>query len=179
MPAPRKIDRLPPEIREWLKVELVAEGFGNYVAVTERLNARLEERGEEMRVQKTAVHAFGQEYKEFVRLQEATGAWAEGWVAENSVADEAKRHSVLFQMVTALAFKSMEGRMTRAADEIDPKELHYIGRMLKDIIQSSGIREKLVADVRAEYAAKLNAAEASGGIDAVAAEAARRIMGFA
>lgn len=32
MPAPRKIDMLPPELRDWLKAELVGRGFGDYEA---------------------------------------------------------------------------------------------------------------------------------------------------
>lgn len=179
MPAPRKIDQMPPELREWLKAELVARGFGEYEALAAALNFRLEEAGLELRVQKSAVHAYGQEYREFVKLQEASSAWAEGWMSENGLADDARRHNVLFQMITSLAFKVMQGQMTREADEIDPKELHFLGRMMKDVMQSAGVREQLIAAERKVQAAKLDAAVASGDIDGEAAAKARRIMGFA
>ncbi|MBP7243206.1 phage protein Gp27 family protein [Amaricoccus sp.] len=178
MPPPRKIDQMPPELRDWLKSELVQRGFGDYEALAEALNFRLEESGLELRIQKSAVHAFGQEYREFVKLQEASSAWAEEWMGENGLADDARRHNVLFQMITSLAFKVMQGQMTREAEEIDPKELHFLGRMMKDVMQSAGVREQLIAAERKAQAARLDAAVASGDIDGEAAAKARRIMGF-
>lgn len=190
MPPPRKVDRLPADIRAWLQAELKGRGFGDYVALTEDLNFMLEERGEELRLGKSAVHAYGQEYAEFVKYQEEAGAWAASWMADNGLEEEAQRHNVLFQMVTTLAFKVMAAQMNREGDEIDPKELHFIGRMLKDVMQSSGIREKLVAEERERVAeaardeerraqaAKLDDAAADGRINAEAAQAAREIMGF-
>jgi hypothetical protein len=178
MPPPRKVDLLPAELRAWLQEELRARGFGGYEELAEALNFRLEEAGSELRIRKSALHAFGQEYEAFVKLQEQAGDWAAGWLADQGLADEAKRHNVLFQMITALAFKVMQAQMTREGDEIDPKELHFLGRMLKDVMHSSGIRESLIAAERKAQSDKLEAAVASGDIDAEAASKARRIMGF-
>jgi hypothetical protein len=50
--------------------------------------------------------------------------------------------------------------------------------MLKDVMASSGMREKLIADDRKAQAAKLEAAVEAGDIDADAAAKARKIMGF-
>lgn len=179
MPVPRKVDLLPPELRGWLQEELRARGFGDYVELSEALNFRLEEAGLELRIGKSALHAYGQEYQEFVKYQEEASAWAAGWMQENGLEEEAKRHNVLFQMVTTLAFKVMQAQMTKGGDEIDPKELHFLGRMLKDVMASSGMREKLVADERRAQAARLDAAVAEGSIDEAAARRAREIMGFA
>jgi len=55
----------------------------------------------------------------------------------NGLEDEAKRHNVLFQMITTLAFKVMKAQMTKEGDEINPQELHFLGRMLKDVMSSS------------------------------------------
>ena len=63
MPPPRKIDLIPQEIRLRLQDLLKERGFSDYVAVTEDLNFWLEEAGLEMRVGKSAVHSFGQEYE--------------------------------------------------------------------------------------------------------------------
>ncbi len=82
-------------------------------------------------------------------------------------------------MVTALAFKAMESQMTREGDEIDPKELHFIGKMLKDIMASAGIRQNMLQAERKAQSAKLDDAVAAGDIDLEAYEKARRIMGFA
>lgn len=82
MPPPRKIDLLPAAFREQLQAELRESGFGDYVGITERLNFRLEEAGLTLRVGKSAVHEFGAEYREFVRLQEQASDWAAEWLGE-------------------------------------------------------------------------------------------------
>lgn len=179
MPPPRKVDLLPPELRDWLKSELQLRGFADYEALSDALNARLDAQGQELRIGKSALHAFGSEYRQFVELQEQAGAWAEGWMNENGLAGEAQRHNVLFQMVTTLAFKQMKAQMEKDGDEIDPRELHFIGRMLKDIMASSGLREKLIEEERKAQASKIDAAVENGDLDVVAAQKAREIMGFA
>lgn len=179
MPPPRKIDLLPTELRQWLQEELRVSGFAGYEALAERLNFRLEEEGLELRIRKSAIHAYGVEYEAMVKAQEEASAWAVGWMQDEGLADEAKRHSVLFQMITTLAFKVMKSQALKEGDEIDPKELHFLGKMLKDVMSSSGIREQTIAADRKAQSAKLEAAVASGDIDADAAAKARKIMGFA
>lgn len=161
MPPPRKIDLIPQEIRLRLQDLLKERGFSDYVAVTEDLNFWLEDAGLEMRVGKSAVHSFGQEYEQMARAQEEASAWAVSWMEGNGLEEEAKRHNVLFQMITTLAFKVMKAAMLKEGDEIDPKELHFLGKMLKDVMSSSGIREKLTADERLRIAKeeRANAAE--------------------
>lgn len=179
MPPPKKIDRLPPEIRSWLEETLRDRGFSDYVAITDELNEKLIDAGKVVSFHHATVHRFGQEYHAFVRTQETASAWAQEWMQENGLEEEAKRHNVLFQMVTALAFKAMESQMTREGDEIDPKELHFIGKMLKDIMASAGIRQNMLQAERKAQSAKLDDAVAAGDIDQEAYEKARRIMGFA
>lgn len=179
MPPPRKIDLLPAELRGWLQEELRTSGFAGYEELAERLNFRLEAEGMELRIRKSAIHAYGVEYEAMVKAQEEASAWAVGWMQDEGLADEAKRHSVLFQMITTLAFKAMKSQQLKDGAEIDPKELHFLGKMLKDIMSSSGIREQTIAADRKAQSAKLEAAVASGDIDAEAAAKARRIMGFA
>jgi hypothetical protein len=178
MPPPRKIDRLPSELREWLQAELRARGFGQYEDLADALNARLEQAGLDVRIRKSALHAYGQEYETFVKYQDEASAWAAGWMNEQGMGDEARRHGVLFQMLTTLAFKSMQSRMNADA-EIDPKDLHFLGRMLKDVMASSGLREAMLAAERKAQTAKLDEAVATGNIDAAAAQRAREIMGWA
>lgn len=188
MPPPRKIDLMPAELRDWLQAELQQRGFGDYVALTEALNFKLEEQGLELRIGKSAVHAYGAEYAEFVKYQEQASAWAEGWLQEQGLEEEAKRHNVLFQMITTLAFKVMQGQMGKDAEEIDPKELHFIGRMLKDVMSSSGIREQIVAaerkrlteEAKREAAATATKAARSAGLSEEAAEKIKaQILGVA
>lgn len=179
MPPPRKVDQLPPEIRDWLQQTLRERGFSDYVAITDELNDKLAEAGKVVTFHHATVHRFSQEYRAFVKTQETASAWAQEWMQENGLEEEAKRHNVLFQMVTALAFKAMESQMTRDGDEINPKELHFIGKMLKDIMASAGIRQNMLQAERKAQSAKLDEAVAAGDIDKEAADKARRIMGFA
>lgn len=164
MPPPRKVDLLPAELKGWLQEELKTRGFAGYEDLAERLNFRLEEAGLTLRIGKSAIHAFGQEYSEFVKYQEEASAWAAGWMNENGLEEEAQRHNVLFQMITTLAFKVMQAQMTKEGGEIDPRELHFLGKMLKDVMSSSGIREKMLADA-AEKAAAAAREEAAADVE--------------
>lgn len=164
MPPPRKVDLLPAELKSFLQVALKERGFAGYEDLAEELNFRLEEEGLSLRIGKSSLHAYGQEYQEFVKYQDEASAWAAGWMTENGLEEEAQRHNVLFQMITTLAFKVMQSQMTREGDEIDPRELHFIGKMLKDVMASSGMREKLLDDERKRVAmqAREEAAEDVG-----------------
>lgn len=159
MPPPRKIDLMPAEFRDWLKEELEKRGFAGYEQLSEDLNFRLEEAGLEMSVGKSAIHSFGQEHAEFVKLQEQSSAWAAEWLNDNGLEEEARRHNVLFQMITSLAFKVMQSQMVKDGTEIDPRELSFLGKMLKDVMTSSGMREKLMADERERVAKEAREAE--------------------
>lgn len=178
MPAPRKIDLLPGELRRWLQEELRARGFADYEAVAEALNARLAAEGSELRLGKSAIHRFGAEYREFVRLQEQASDWAREWLGEMGLEDQAQRQNVLFQMLTTLAFKVMQSEVTRDGAEISPQNLHFLARTLKDVMGSTATVQQLRERERREQGARLEAAVAAGDIDAAAAEKARRILGF-
>lgn len=179
MPPPRKVNLLPAELRQWLQDELRARGFADYEALAEALNWRLEEAGLVLRIQKTALHAFGAEYAEFVKLQEQASGWAKEWLGEMGLDDQAQRQNVLFQMLTTLAFKVMQAEVQKKGSEINPQSLHFLARMMKDVMTSSGIVQAMREKDRKDQGAKLDAAVAAGDIDAEAAQKARRIMGFA
>ena len=179
MPPPRKIDLLPAELRLWLQEELRARGFGQYEDLAEALNFRLEEAGMDLRIRKSAIHDFGSEYKEFVRLQEQASDWAKEWLGDMGMEDQAQRQNVLFQMLTTLAFKVMQAEVAKNGPEISPQNLHFLARMMKDVMSSSGIVQAMRERERKEQSAKLDAAVEAGDLDAEAAAKARRIMGFA
>lgn len=179
MPAPRKVDLLPPELKSWLQEELRARGFGQYEDLADALNFRLEEAGLDLRIQKSALHDFGSEYREFVRLQEQASDWAKEWLGDMGMEDQAQRQNVLFQMLTTLAFKVMQAEVTKEGVEISPQNLHFLARMMKDVMASSGIVQAMQAKDRQAQAAKLDAAAAAGEIDEDFRQRAREIMGFA
>jgi len=179
MPPPRKVDLLPAELRAWLQEELRARGFGDYEAISEALNMRLEAAGLDLRIRKSAIHEFGSEYREFVRLQEQASDWAREWLGDMGLEDQAQRQNVLFQMLTTLAFKVMQAEVIKEGADISPQNLHFLARMMKDVMSSSGTVQAMRDKERKDQAAKLDAAVASGDLDAEAAAKARRIMGFA
>lgn len=179
MPPPRKIDLLPVELRQWLQEELRARGFAQYEDLAEALNFRLEEAGMNLRIGKSAIHAWGSEYQEFVRLQEQASDWAKEWLGEMGMDDQAQRQNVLFQMLTTLAFKVMQAEVEKEGAEISPQNLHFLARMMKDVMSSSGIVQAMQEKERKAQAAKLDAAVASGEIDEDFRAQARQIMGFA
>jgi hypothetical protein len=179
MPPPRKIDLLPPELRAWLQEELRARGFAQYEELADALNFRLEEAGLDLRIRKSAIHDFGSEYREFVRLQEQASDWAKEWLGEMGMDDQAQRQNVLFQMLTTLAFKVMQAEVAKEGAEISPQNLHFLARMMKDVMTSSGIAQAMQEKDRKAQAAKLDAAAAAGEIDEDFRQRAREIMGFA
>lgn len=179
MPVPRKVDLIPPELKAWLQDALRARGFGGYEELAEELNFRLEEAGSEIRIRKSALHDFGSEYREFVRLQEQAGDWAKEWLGEMGMDDQAQRQNVLFQMLTTLAFKVMQAEVEKDGAEISPQNLHFLARMMKDVMHSSGIVQAMREKERKEQAAKLDAAVASGEVTEDFRQKAREIMGFA
>lgn len=178
MPPPRKIDLLPSELRVWLQEELRARGFSQYEDVSEALNFRLEDAGLDLRIRKSAIHAWGTEYQEFVRLQEQASDWAREWLGDLGLEDQAQRQNVLFQMLTTLAFKVMQAEVAKEGADISPQNLHFLARMMKDVMSSSGIVQAMQDKERKAQSAKLDAAVEAGDIDADAAAKARRIMGF-
>ena len=152
MPVRRKIDRLPADLLDWLRAELQARGYADYRAITEALNDRLAEHGLSVTIGRSAIAEFGAEHREFTELQREAAGWAAGWLDEAGLEEEAARQSVLFRMITTVAFKVLKSQMTRESDEIDPRDLHFLGRMMKDVMASSGLRETLAARERERLA---------------------------
>lgn len=89
MPPPRKIDRLPPELRQKLNEELKRRNFSDYEQLAEDLAFWCEEQGIEIRIGKSAIHAYGQEMRDYVRMQEQAQDEIRAFLEQASMADEA------------------------------------------------------------------------------------------
>ncbi|MBP0483956.1 phage protein Gp27 family protein [Sagittula salina] len=147
MPVPKKLDLIPEELRRWLAEELRDRGFADIVDVTEALNFRLDEAGLELRVGKSAVG----DYSKALKDQREAFSIAETLLADMDIEAEGELHKVLMQMIATSAVHMINA--VRVKDEhLDPKDLMSLGRMLKDLMSSSGMREKLLADERARVA---------------------------
>lgn len=169
MPAPKKLDLIPRELREWLAEALEARGFGDIVALTEELNFRLQEEGVEVSIGKSAVGDFSKALKD---QREAMGL-AETLLADMDIEKESDIHKVLMQLIATSAVQLI--RSVREDDKhLEAKDLMALGRMLKDIMSSAGIREKLRDDERARIAREARAAaevEMGERLETAAAEA--------
>ncbi|MEE3071747.1 MAG: phage protein Gp27 family protein [Pseudomonadota bacterium] len=164
MPTPRKIDLLPEEIRDWLREEFVARGFGDIEDVTEALNARLEDAGLQLTIGKSAVGRFSKALKD----QREAFSIAETLLSDLDIEAEGELHKVLMQMIATSAVHMIH--TVREEDgHLDPKDLMALGRMLKDLMASSGMREKLLAGER-ERIERATREKAADEMEAVARE---------
>jgi hypothetical protein len=179
MPVPRKIDLIPAELRDWLREALVARGFSGYEQLAEDLNFRLEEAGSEIRIQRSALQDFGQGWKEFVKVNEMASRWSKEWLATEGFEAHADRHDVLFQMLANVAFKQLQGEIQKEDTDIDPKNLHFMGRMLKDLMSSSALSQAIREKEHKAQAAAIDAAVERGEVGEDFRAEARRILGFA
>lgn len=169
MPPPKKLDLIPEAVRRWLAETLAAEGFGNILAVTDALNARLAEEGVEITIGKTSVGDFSKALKD----QREAFALAETLLSDMDIEAEGELHKVLMQMIATSAVH-MINSVREDGGHLEPKDLMSLGRMLKDLMSSSGMREKLLADERARVAREAREAalvEAEERIEAVSSEA--------
>jgi ABC-type transport system involved in cytochrome bd biosynthesis fused ATPase/permease subunit len=171
MPAPAKLDLIPAELRQWLKEELETRGFGDIVDVTEALNFRLQEEGLELTVGKTAVGKFSKALKD----QREAFQIAETLLSELDVEAEGELHKVLMQMIATSAVHMIQN-VREEGGHLDPKDLMNLGRMIKDLMSSSVMREKLLEDERKRVAREATAAaeaKAAARFEEVVEDAAR------
>lgn len=176
MPPPRKIDRLPEELRRWLQEELRARNFSDYEALAEDLSARCDEEGLEIRIGKSAIHAYGQEFRDYARAQEQAQEEIRVFLEEASLTDEANVTKALFQQLTTLQWRL---QMTMAKGGVDPRGMKDLTTALNNLIRSTSLRDAIVKADREAQAAKLDAALDAGDITTDFRQQAREIMGFA
>lgn len=178
MPPPRKIDRLPSELRQKLNEELKRRNFSDYEQLAEDLAFWCEEQGIEIRIGKSAIHAYGQEMRDYVRMQEQAQDEIRAFLEQASMADEANAQKALFQQLTGIQWQMQKQMMVEGALP-DPKGMKDLSTALNNLIRSTSLRDAIIKADRAEQAAKLDAAAAAGDIDQDFRQKAREIMGFA
>lgn len=178
MPPPRKIDRLSPQLRQWLNEELRARNFSGYEQLAEDLNFRCEEEGIEFRVGKTAIHAYGQEFRDYARMQEQAQDEIRAFLEQASMTDEANVTKALFQQLTGIQWR-LQKAMTVTNELPDARGMKDLTSALNNLIRSTSLRDAIIKSDRAEQAAKLAAAANAGEITEDFHQRAREIMGFA
>lgn len=179
MPPPRKIDLLPPELRNWLHDELKERGFSGYEDLAESLNFRLEEEGLELRIGKTSLHAFGQEFRDYARLEMQVSDEAKAFLKELTLSEEVDVTSALHQQLTHLMWRVQMSMGKGDGDNLPAaKDVRDLSTALNNLLRSTQLKDIIVKADRQAQAAKLADAVEAGDIDVEAAEAARQIMGF-
>ncbi|MGR3485495.1 MAG: phage protein Gp27 family protein [Paracoccaceae bacterium] len=178
MPPPRKVDLLPPQLRGWLHDVLKARGFGGYEEIAEELNWKLAEAGEELRIGKSALHAYGSDFREYARAQEQAQDEIKAFLTEMTAGQEVDATSALFQQLTTIAFRTQMAIQQSETGITDPKGLKDLTTALNNLIRSTDLREKIASEERKAQAAKLEEGVAAGAIDQAAAQAARAVLGF-
>lgn len=176
MPAPRKVDLLPPELRAWLQEAMRARGFAGWDELAEDLAFRCEEAGLELRIGKSALHAYGAEFREYARMQEQAQGEIRAFLQEMTTGEEVDVTSALFQQLSTIAFRAQMA--IAQGGEVDPRGLKDLTQALNNLIRSTDLRERIAGEERRRAAERLDGAVAAGTIDAEAAERARAIMGF-
>ncbi|MBY6091062.1 phage protein Gp27 family protein [Maritimibacter alkaliphilus] len=178
MPPPRKIDRLPEELRRWLQEELRKRNFSGYEELAEDLAFRCEEEGVELRIGKSAIHSYGQEFRDYARAQEQAQEEIRTFLEEASLTDEANVTKALFQQLTTIQWR-LQMAMADPENMPDPRGMKDLTTALNNLIRSTSLRDAILTAERKAQGEKLDAAVAAGDIDKAAAEKARSIMGFA
>lgn len=178
MPPPRKIDRLPPELRLKLNEELKRRNFSDYEQIAENLAFWCEEEGIEIRIGKSAIHAYGQEMRDYVRMQEQAQDEIRAFLDQASMTDESNAQKALFQQLTGIQWQLQKAMMV-SGELPDPRGMKDLTTALNNLIRSTSLREAIIKAERADQAAKLDAAVEAGEVTADFRQTAREIMGFA
>ena len=184
MPPPRKIAQMPAEIREWLHRAFVERAFGDIVAVTEELNAKLKEAGVAIYVGKSAVGAESQKVK---RAQESIKAATEAAkiLTDASRDDGNTRGEAVMALLETEMFECIL-LVREAADIEDPLErMNAMSKAAKNMAGLSRARvnqakHRLDIEARVQAAAdKVAKLAKKGGMDAKTQEEIRRsILGI-
>jgi hypothetical protein len=156
MPPRSKIAQLPEEVRRWLHRAFVERAFGDIVAITEELNAKLREGNIAVYVGKSAVGAESQKVQ---RAQEAIRATTEAakLIADASADQSDARSEAAMAMVQSQVFELLL-QMREASDEVDPgARLKLMATVAKSVSTLSRARVNQ-AKWRDEVEAKAKAA---------------------
>ena len=147
MPPPRKIDLIPEQFRDWLRTTLAERGFADIMEVTEDLNSQLEAEGLSI----TLSHGSVGRYSKLLKDQREAFAMAEPLLADMDIEAEGDLHRTLMQMIAVSAMQMMQA-VRKEDGNLEPKDLMQLAKMLKDLMGSAGLREKLLDDERARVA---------------------------
>lgn len=173
------IDKLPQELRDAVQRAL-KEGH-----TIDEIVAMLSEEGAD--VSRSAVGRYTQNYREMAARQRDLSSVAASFASEFGGADNAQQ-KLLIQMFTSVMTQAVLPMASGDEDaSIDPKDLHFLARSIKDVVSAAKTdtdREAKIRDeerkrVREEAAASAEKAAKGAGATPETIEAIKReIMGL-
>lgn len=143
------VNALPRELKEWLDAELVARGFGDYVALAADLKAK------GAAISKSSLHRYGSKFEERMAQLRASTEQARAIVAA-SPDDEGAMGEALVRLTQDKMFGILMDL------EVDPNtiDITKFSRSVADLTRSSIGQKRYVQDFRARTAEKIKAVEA-------------------
>lgn len=143
MPKRSAIDHLPADIREWLEAELVRNGFADYRALVDALNAKLAAQGVDQAVSKSALHRFGQSVEENIDYIRQTSLIARTLTKESGD-DEGNMNDALTRVIQAKLFHFVMD----LKQDVDPKTLALLAHSISDLARASVVGKKWMIEMR-------------------------------
>lgn len=169
------VNKLPPEVRNWLDKALVERNFTGYQALTDELKVR------GYQISKTAIFRHGKEFEDRLGMLRAMTDQARA-IVEATPDDAGMISEALTRVVQ---HKAMEVLSTLNAAELDPSKVNLpaLGRMIADLGRSSVTQKKWMIEVqeRVQVAAKNveRVARAAGNSEEVVQQVIGQILGIA
>ena len=178
---------IPRELLEEFNCKLVAGGFADYDGLTDWLNERLSETGQNLRISRSSAFRYGQEFQEqFDRdmaEQRQLYAIAKTAVADNADPEGIVREATIRTMQTRLLRLSIALREAEEGGE-DPLYIaevsSKISRAISDLGKTDILSQKYKAEIRkqirAEAAAELTQELKNDGISEELEASIKRIL---
>ncbi len=167
MPAPRKVDLLPAEVREELNRRIVEGGFGGYVDLSDWLS------GQGYEIGKSTIATHGKELQRRIEAIKVATEQAEALLAESP--DDAGS-------ISEAALRIAQQRMFDVFLASEEGDLKAMGTAMTALAKASraGIairaeRRKVLIETKAAVAERLDAAERDAGAGADPRETLRRV----
>lgn len=178
MPAPSKLDTIPPEVRAELDRRLIAGGFGGYVALADWLT----EQG--YGISKSAVHRYGSALeRRLAAIRASTEAARQ--IAAAAPDDADLRSNAIISLVQTELFEALLS--VSEAEDLEPADrVELYSKAAKNIAtltRASIARNQWAAEVKAKAEAAAASVEhiaKRGGLSSESVDAIRReILGIA
>lgn len=159
MPARKKVEGLPPDVRTWLDRALMAGNFSGY----ELLEAELRSRG--YQIGKSAIHRYGQKFERRLAAIKASTEAAR-MLTEGAADDQDARSEAVIALVQTELFETIVNLQEAADEEIDAadrvKLLSSAAKNIATLTRASVNLKRYQAEARERVAAEASAAAVEG-----------------